>query len=194
MSINRRRQKRRRGTTEDTPPVAPTPPPPTPPAESSIPPTSVQTGRKATNPFTTVGKNGGNATSEAEAKQAEANNLARQAKASQDEANALAEAEAKPTGSVRKASSRRGFNFEGRNGDDDGGVFQFVDSHTASNDLKNDKDDYFLPIYSELEKLNRIDRHGVTQRCVGTCRMAGRSSFDDLPDKRQKARTQTNKH
>merc|ERR1712238_84560 len=135
------KKKRDKKVTENTPPVSPTPPPPTPPAASSIPPTSVQTGRKATNPFTTVGKNGGNATSEAEAKQAEANNLARQAKASQDEADALADEEAKPTGSVRKASSRRGFNFDGRNGDDDGGVFQFVDSHTAANDLKNDKDD-----------------------------------------------------
>ena len=154
----------------------------------------VQTGRKATNPFITVGKNGGNATSEVEAKQAEANNLVCQAKASQEEADALAAAEEKPTGSVGKASSQRSFNFDGRNGDGDGDVFQFVDSHTTVNDLKNDIDDYFQPIYSKLEKLNLIDRHGVTQRCIGTCRMAGRSSFDDKPAKNQKARTQTNKH
>jgi len=65
-----------------------------------------------------------------------------QAKTSQDEANALVEAEEnkKPTGSVRKESTQRGFNFDGRDGDGDGGVFQFVDSHTASNDFKNNVD------------------------------------------------------
>ena len=180
---------------EETPSAASNPTT-TPAATSSIPTTSVQTGRKATNPFTTVGKNGGDAASEAEAKQAEANNLARQAKASQDEADALADAAETNTrtGSARKASARRGFNFDGRNADGDDGLFQFVDSHTAANDLKNDIDGYFHPIYSELEKLNRVDRNGVTQRCVGTCRMAGQSSFVDQPAKQQKARTQTNKH
>jgi len=135
------KKKRDKKVTEDTPPAASTPP--TPPATSLIPPTSVQTGGKATNPFTTVGKNGGNANLEAEAKQAKANNLARQAKASQEEADALANAEEteKPTGSARKATSRRGFNFDGRNCDSDGGLFQFVDSHTEANDLKNDLDD-----------------------------------------------------
>ena len=85
---------------------------------------------------------------EAEAKQVEANNLARQTKTSQDEANALVEAEEneKHTGSVCKASTRRGFNFDGGGGD--GGVFQFVDSHTASNYFKNDVDEYFHPMYS----------------------------------------------
>jgi len=74
-----------------------------------------QTERDAGNPFTTVGKGGSKTTLEAEAKQTEANNLARQAKPSQNEANALVEAEGneKPTGSVRKASTQRGFNFEG---------------------------------------------------------------------------------
>ena len=53
---------------------------------------------------------------------------------------------------------------------------------------------FTLYIYSELEKLNPVDRHGVTQRCIGTCRMVGRLSFDDQPAKKQKARTQTHKH
>ena len=84
-------------------------------------------------------------------KQAEANNLVRQVKTSQDEADALVKAEEneKPTGSVCKESTRRGFNFD--SGDGDGGVFQFVDSHTESNDFKNDVDKYFHPIYSELK-------------------------------------------
>ena len=108
--------------------------------------------------FTTVGKNGSNTNSEAEAKQAKANNIARQAKESQEEADALADAEEKekPTESARKATSRRGFNFDGHNSDDDGGVFQFVDSHTAANDLKNDLDDYIQPIYSKLNKHFRL--------------------------------------
>ena len=163
---------------------------------NSIPTTSAQTGRDAANPFTTIGKGGSKTTSEAESKQAEANNLACQAKARQDEANALVEAEEneKPTGSVCKASTRRGFNFEGDGGDGDGGVFQFVDSPTASNDFKNDVDEYLHPIYNELEKLNRVDRHGVTQQCIGTCRKAGRLSMDDQPAKNQKASIQTNKH
>ena len=88
-----------------------------------------------------------------------------------------------------KAKAQRGFNFDG-----DDSEFQFVDSHPAYNDFKNDVDWYFCPIYSELEKLNCIDRHVVTQRCISTCRFAGRSSSDQSPTKKQKARTQTNKH
>ena len=113
-----------------------------------------QAGRDAANPFTTIRKGGSKTTLEAEAKEAEANNLVRQAKASQDEADALVDAEEneKPTGSAHKVSTRRGFNFDRRDGDNDGGVFQFVDSHTASNDFKNDVGEYFHPIYSKLEK------------------------------------------
>ena len=116
--------------------------------------TSAQTGRNATNPFTTVGKGGSKTTSKAEAKQVQANNSDRQAKASQDDADALVDAEEKekPTGSSCKALARRGFNFNGRNGNNNGEIFQFVDSHTAANDLKNNLDDYFYPIYSKLEK------------------------------------------
>ena len=113
-------------------------------------------------------KGGSKTTSKAEAKQAEANNLARQAKTSQDEADILVEAEEnkKPTGLVRKATARRGFNFDGGIG---GNLFQFLDNHTASKDFKNDVDEYFHSIYSKLEKLNRVDRHGVTQLCIRTC-------------------------
>ena len=138
-----------------------------------------------------MGKNDGNVKSEAEAKQAEASNLASQDKASQDEAETLVKAEekGKPSGSLRKTKARRGFNFNGNDG-----LFQFIDSHTACNDFKNDIDRYFHPSYSELEKLNCIDRHVVTQRCISTCRFAGRSSSDQSPTKKQKARTQTNKH
>ena len=182
------KKKKDKKANEDTPSAASNPPTP---STTSIPHTLAQTGRNALNPFTTVGKNGSKTTLEAEAKKAEANNLGRQAKASQDEADALVDAEEKekPTGSARKTSIRRGFNFDGHNGDNNGGVFQFVISHTAANDLKNDLDDYFHPIYSKLEKLNRVDRHGVTQRCIRTCRRAGRSSFNDQSAKKQKART-----
>ena len=34
----------------------------------------------------------------------------------------------------------------------------------------------------------------MTQRCIGTCRFAGRLSSDQSPSKNQKARTQTNKN
>ena len=72
-----------------------------------IPTTLVHSGRDAVNPFTTVGKNGGNAKLEGEAKQAEANNLVCQVKASQDKANALVEAEnnKKSVGSISKAKA-----------------------------------------------------------------------------------------
>ena len=138
-----------------------------------------------------MGKNDGNVKSEAEAKQAEASNLASQDKASQDEAETLVKAEekGKPSGSLRKTKARRGFNFNGNDG-----LFQFIDSHTACNDFKNDIDRYFHPSYSELEKLNCIDRHGVTQRYIGTCCFAGSLSSDQSPTKKQKTCTQTNKH
>ena len=90
---------------------------------NSIPNTSVQAECDAANPFVTMGKGGSKTTLEAETKQVEANNLARQAKTSQDEANTLIKGEEnkKPTGSVRKALTRKVFNFNG--GDGDGGVF-----------------------------------------------------------------------
>ena len=128
-----KKKKQGKKANEDTPTAASNPPTP---STTSIFDTSAQTGRNATNPFTMVGKNGSKMTSEVEAKQAEANNLASQAKASQDEADALVDVEEKekPTGSARKASTRRGFSFHGRNGDNDGGVFEFVDSYTAANE------------------------------------------------------------
>jgi len=137
-----KKKKKEKKSNKATPAAAPNPSAST-SNNNSIPHTSAQGERDAANPFFTVGKGGSKTTSEAEAKQAEANNLARQAKASQDEADALVNAEEheKPTGSARKASTRRGFNFDGRNGDNSGGVFQFVDSHTASNDFKNNVDD-----------------------------------------------------
>ena len=98
-----------------------------------------------------MGKNSDKAKLETEVKQAEANNLGRQ-----DKADTLVEAEEnkKPTGSICKATTQRAFNFEG-----DDGIFQFVDSHTVSNNLNHNIDRYFHPIYRELEKLNCVDRH-----------------------------------
>ena len=137
-----------------------------------------------------MGKGSSKTKSDAESKQAEANNLVCQAKVSQDEAVILATVEEneKPDESTCKATQRC-FNFDG-----DNGVFQFEDSHTVSNDIKNDVDRYVHPIYSELEKLERVDRHEVTQCCIGTCRLASQLSSDHLLAKKQKARTQTNNH
>ena len=73
-------------------------------------------------------------------------------------------------------------------------MFHFVDSHIVSDDIKNDADQYFDPIYSELENLNCVDRHRVTQRCIGTCCVAGCSSLEQHLSKKQKAHTQTNRH
>ena len=47
----------------------------------------------------------------------------------------------------------------------------FVDAHTAINDIKEDSTGYFAPIYSELSRLSRIDP--ITNRmthCIGSCK------------------------
>ena len=49
----------------------------------------------------------------------------------------------------------------------------FVDAHTAINDIKEDSTGYFAPIYSELSRLSRMDP--ITNRmthCIGSCKKA----------------------
>jgi hypothetical protein len=56
----------------------------------------------------------------------------------------------------------------------------FVEAHTAINDIKDDDSDYFMPIYSKLSRLSRLDP--IINRmlhCIGTCKNFRTVSFAD---------------
>ena len=56
----------------------------------------------------------------------------------------------------------------------------FVDAHTAINDIKDDDSDYLTPIYTELSRLSRLDP--TTQRmnhCIGSCKSVRKVCFDE---------------